>query len=127
MRIQTLAISAALATLATAAPALAIVNPLVAQIVPLGGSSVRGNATFFQLGSNIEVGLNLTGNATAGAADIRKGTCKSYAGSATMPLGVSQDTRLSNLKLEQLNGNVLLIHKTSSVTSPAVGCAEIKG
>ena len=84
MRIQTLAISAALATLATAAPALAIVNPLVAQIVPLGGSSVRGNATFFQLGPNIEVGLNL-------------------------------------------NGNVLLIHKTSSVTSPAVGCAEIKG
>ena len=127
MRIQTLAISAALATLATAAPALAIVNPLVAQIVPLGGSSVRGNATFFQLGPNIEVGLNLNGNATAGAADIRKGTCKSYAGSATMPLGVSQDTRLSNLKLEQLNGNVLLIHKTSSVTSPAVGCAEIKG
>ncbi len=127
MRKQTAAIAVTLATLGAAAPALAVVNPLVAQIVPLGGSSVRGNATFFQLGSNIEVGLNFTGNAATGAADIRKGTCKSYAGTATMPLGVAQDTRLSNIKLEQLNGNVLLIHKTASVTSAPVGCAEIKG
>jgi hypothetical protein len=119
-------IGAALAALATSLPALAAVNPLVAQIVPLGGSAVRGNVTFFQLGPNVNVGLNLATNAGTGALDIRKGTCKAYADSSTMPLGVAQDTRLSNMKLEQLNGSVLLIHKTAQVTSPPIGCAEIK-
>jgi hypothetical protein len=88
---------------------------------------VRGNATFFQLGSSVNVGLNLTGGgAASGAIDIRKGSCTSYAASTTMPLGASQDTKLSNMKLEQLTGDVLLIHKTASVTSPPVACAEIK-
>lgn len=126
MRIQMATFGVALATLGMTVPALAVVNPVVAQIVPLGGSGVRGNATFFQLGSSVNVGLNFTGSAASGAADIRKGTCTSYAASTTMPLGVSQDTRLSNVKLEQLNGNVLLIHKTSSVTSEPIACAEIK-
>jgi hypothetical protein len=120
-------IGAVMAALATSVPALAIVNPLVAPVVPLGGSSVRGNVTFFQLGSNVNVGLNLTGNSGTEAVDIRKGTCKDYAASSTMPLGVAQDTRLSNTKIEQLAGNVLLIHKTAQVTSPPVACAEIKG
>jgi hypothetical protein len=127
MQKRTAMIGAAIATLATSLPALAIVNPLVAQIVPLGGSSVRGNVTFFQLGANVNVGLNLTGTAGTEAVDIRKGTCKDYAASSTMPLGAAQDTRLSNTKLEQLNGNVLLIHKTAQVTSPPIACAEIKG
>jgi len=74
--------------------------------------------TLFQLGPNVNVGLNLTGNSGNEAVDIRKGTCKDYADSSTMPLGVAQDTRLSNTKLEQLSGNVLLIHKTAQVTSP---------
>jgi hypothetical protein len=120
-------IGAVLAALGTSFPALALVNPLVAQIVPLGGSSVRGNVTFFQLGPNVNVGLNLTGNSGTEAVDIRKGTCKNYAASSTMPLGIAQDTRLSNTQLEQLNGDVLLIHKTAQLTSPPIGCAEIKG
>jgi hypothetical protein len=127
MRTRIVMIGAVLAALGTSFPALALVNPLVAQIVPLGGSSVRGNVTFFQLGPNVNVGLNLTGNSGTEAVDIRKGTCKDYAASSTMPLGVAQDTRLSNTKLEQLNGDVLLIHKTAQLTSPPIGCAEIKG
>ncbi len=126
MRKRLVMVGAALAALGTSVPALAVVNPLVAPVVPLGGSSVRGNVTFFQLGSNVNVGLNLTGIAGSEAVDIRKGTCKAYAGSAAMPLGVNQDTRLSNMTISQLNGNVLLIHKTAQATSPAVGCAEIK-
>jgi hypothetical protein len=43
-----------------------------------------------------------------------------------MPLGVAQDTRLPNTKIEQLSGDVLLIHKTAQVTSPPIGCAESK-
>jgi hypothetical protein len=120
-------VGAALAALGMSVPALAVVNPLVAQVVPLSGSSVRGNVTLFQLGPNVNVGLNLTGNSGTEAIDIRKGTCKDYAASSTMPLGVAQDTRLSNTKLEQLNGDVLLIHKTAQVTSAPIACAEIKG
>ena len=127
MRKRIAIIGAALAALGTSAPALAVANPLVAQVVPLGGSNVRGNVTFFQLGSNVNVGLNLTGNSGTQAVDIRKGTCKAYADSSTMPLGIAQDTRLSNTTLSQLNGDVLLIHKTAQVTSAPVGCAEIKG
>lgn len=127
MRTRIVMIGAAAAALAAGAPALAVVNPLVAQVVPLAGSAVRGNVTFFQLGPNVNVGLNLTGTSGTEAVDIRKGTCKAYADSSAMPLGVNQDTRLSNTKLEQLNGNVLLIHKTAQVTSPPIACAEIKG
>lgn len=114
------------AVLGTTLPALAVSNPLVAPIMPLGGSNVRGNATFFQLGKNINVGLNLATTSGTGAIDIRKGSCKSYAATPSMPLGTGQDTQLSNTSLEQLNGSVLLIHKTAQQTSPAVACAEIR-
>lgn len=118
----------ALATLGVAAPALAISNPLVAEITPAGGGNVHGNVTFFQLGSNVQVGLNLSGgNANAEAVDIRKGTCKSYSDTARWPLGASQDTRLPNTKLQDLVGSVLLIHKTQDESSPVAGCAQIKG
>jgi len=119
-------VAAAAAFLGTTVPAWAVSNPLVVQILPLGGSSVRGNATFFQLGKNVSVGLNLASSSDAGALDIRKGSCKSYAATTTMPLGNGQDTQLSNTTLTQLNGNVLLIHKTTQVGSPPVACAEIK-
>lgn len=126
-RKRTILIAAAVATLGTSVPALAVTNPLVAPIIPLAGSNVRGNVTFFQLGKNVAVGLNLTGLGGAQAIDIRKGSCKSYAATPAMPLGDGQDTQLSNTTLAQLSGNVLLIHKSADVASPAVGCAEAKG
>ena len=121
-------IGAALAALALGAPALAVSNPLVAKISPVGGASLRGNVTFFQLGNSVQVGLNVTGaNANASAVDVRQGTCKSYASTAKWPLGASQDTRLPNTKLADLVGDVLIVHKTAEQNSPAIGCAEIKG
>jgi hypothetical protein len=119
-------IAAAVATLGTSVPALAVTNPLVAPIIPLAGSSVRGNVTFFQLGKNVAVGLNLTGSGGAQALDLRKGSCKSYAATPAMPLGSGQDTQISNTTLAQLSGQVLLIHKSADVASAPVGCAEIK-
>jgi hypothetical protein len=133
--VRTRILSAAAAVAACAAlisaPALAIENPLAATINPVGGHGAHGNVTFFQMGNNINVAVSLD-NDTAGEAafDLRKGTCKNYATNSRWPLGTfagsSQETRLPNTKLESLVGQVLLIHKSPSVDSPAVGCAEIR-
>jgi hypothetical protein len=117
----------AAATLALGSSALALSNPLVADVVPLGGGNVHGNATFFQLGDNVTIGLNLSGgDANQEAIDVPKGTCKSYASTAQWPLGAGQNIRLPHTKLNQLLGDVLLVHKTPSESSPVVGCAAIK-
>ena len=115
-----------------ATPALAIENPLVAPINPIGQGGARGNVTFFQLGSNVNVAVSLaSGIAGEASVDLRKGTCKSYAPNSRWPLGSfggsSQETRLPNTKLQSLVGEVLLVHKTQDVASPAIGCAEIRG
>lgn len=127
---STTAVVGALAASILATPALAIENPLSANVVPVGSGGVHGAVTFFQLGSNVNVGLNLD-NETPGtvAIDLRKGTCKSYAPSSRWPLGTfsgsSDETRLPNTKLDGLVGQVFLVHKTQSVDSPVIGCAEI--
>jgi hypothetical protein len=124
------AVVGALAASILATPALAIENPLSANVTPIGGGGVHGAVTFFQLGTNVNVGLNLD-NETPGTAavDLRKGTCKNYSQSSRWPLGTfsgtSDETRLPNTKLESLVGQVLLVHKTQSVDSPPIGCAEI--
>jgi hypothetical protein len=128
MRIPLAMIGTLTVLLGAGVPALAISNPLVADITPIGGSNIKGNATFFQLGQAVQVGVNLNGaSASTSAIDIRKGTCKSYAESAKWPLGATQDSRLPNTKIEELVGNVLVIHKSSAESSPVVACAEIKG
>jgi hypothetical protein len=120
-------LAGALAGLAFGMPALALDNPLVIDVQPVGADGVHGNATLFQLGDKVDLAVNLDGNESASQAiDIRKGSCKSYAATAKWPLGASQETLLPNTKVESLLGNVLLIHKTADVSSPVVGCAEIK-
>ncbi|MDB5092688.1 MAG: hypothetical protein JWO85_789 [Candidatus Eremiobacteraeota bacterium] len=125
------AVAAAFCAIILATPALAIENPLVATIKPVGQGGTRGNVTFFQMGSNVNVGVSLE-SAVAGEAslDLRTGTCKTYAQNSRWPLGSfggrTQETRLPNTKLESLVGEVLLVHKTQDVGSPVIGCAEIR-
>ncbi len=129
--VSAFAVVAAFSAVILATPALAIDNPLAAAINPIGHGGIRGNVTFLQMGSNVNVAVSLD-NGTAGQAslDLRKGTCKSYAPNSRWPLGTfggsSEETRLPNTKLESLVGEVLLIHKTQDVESPAIGCAEIR-
>jgi hypothetical protein len=123
---------AAVAALGAATPAFAISNPIVANFQPVGGSKVQGNATFFQLGANVNVGVNLTSDpAGANALDLRKGSCKSYAAEATWPLGTidgaSSQESLPKTKLASLVGDIILIHRTKELSSPPIACAEIKG
>lgn len=131
MRTRTAIIAAALG-LSLAAPALALDNPLVADINPVGAGGAHGKATFFQLSGNVDVGVILDNDrsGTQGV-DIRKGSCKSYAESPGAPLvavsGSDQQTKLSGAKLESLVGSVLLVHKAQDTASPVIGCAEIRG
>ncbi len=125
MRIRTAIAAAAATILATATAALALSNPLVAQIRPVGAAGVRGNVTLFQMGSNVNLGVNLT-SGTAGIIDLRKGSCASYDAKAR-PLIDAQQVDLPAMKLPDLIGSVVLLHKGSDVGSPVVGCAEVKG
>lgn len=132
MRTRITTIAAALAVAGTSTAAFALTNPLVAQINAIGPNGAHGNATFFQLAESVNVGINLSSDPSGRQAlDLRKGTCKSYAGSTRWPLGsfdgTSDQRRLPNTKLESILGNVLLIHKTPNDASPVIGCAEIKG
>jgi hypothetical protein len=126
------AVVAAFSAAILATPALAIENPIAATIAPVGAKGASGNVTFFQMGNNVNVNVSLDKD-TQGvqALDLRKGTCKSFAPSSAWPLGTfngsSQETRLPNTTLEKLVGNVLLIHQSENVNSPAIGCAQIKG
>jgi len=132
MRIRIATIAAALAVAATSSAALALSNPLVAQINAIGPNGAHGNVTFFQIEQSVNVGINLTSDPSGSQAlDLRKGTCKSYAGTARWPLGsfdgASDQRKLPNTKLASIVGNVLLIHKSPDDASPVIGCAEVKG
>ena len=125
------AVAAAYCAVLLATPALAIENPLVATIKPVGQGGTRGNVTFFQMGSNVNVAVSLeSGVAGEASLDLRTGTCKAYAQNSKWPLGSfggsTQETRLPNTKLENLVGEVLLVHKTHDVGSPVIGCAELR-
>jgi hypothetical protein len=128
---STTAVVVAFSAAILATPALAIDNPLAATINPVDGAATHGNVTFFQLGNSVNVAVSLDHDTSGQAAiDLRKGTCKSFAQNSRWPLGTfdgsSEETKLPNTRLESLVGQVLLIHKTQNVDSPAVGCAEIR-
>lgn len=132
MRTRTAFLAAALALAGTGTAALALDNPLVAHLKPVGSAGIAGTVTFFKLGNDVNVGVQLSKDLGGSqAADIRKGTCSSYAGGAHWPLvpveGTTQDTRLSGVGLAQLVGNVILVHKTKDDNSPVISCAPISG
>lgn len=117
--------------LAGSSMALALQNPVVSHLQPVGNSHVTGNVTFMQLGNAVNVGVDLDKDVTNAAADVRTGSCRSYQSNAKFPLvavnGTSQQTHLGKVSLQQLVGNVIVIHKTSADSSPVVACGEIKG
>jgi hypothetical protein len=110
--------TATLTLLAGSSMALALQNPVVSHLQPVGNSHVN-------------VGVDLDNDVTNAAADVRTGSCRSYQSNAKFPLvavnGTSQQTHLGKVSLQQLVGNVIVIHKTSADSSPVVACGEIKG
>ena len=130
MRIRTALIAGALACVASTSAAFALSNPLVAQLAATGGSRLTGNVTFMQLGGNVDVGVDLNRDVTNAAVDVRSGSCANPAKALRYPLvavnGTTQETRLG-VSLQQLVGNIVVVHKTSSTSSPVVACGAIKG
>ncbi len=122
---------AAILSVALAAPALAISNPIIVNIRPVGTAGARGTVSFFQLGSGIIVNVMLhrdrKGTQSVG---IHRGTCASYRPRADwVVVGVSgqtQETRVPNLRLSQLLGHVVVIHRTRDRSSAVIGCAAIR-
>jgi hypothetical protein len=116
---------------ATSAPALAIHNPIVVDVRPTVPNGARGHATFFQVGPNVDVtvilGRDRKGTQSVG---IHKGTCAKYDPRPDwVVVGVAsttQDTRLPNLSLPRLLNHALVVHRTKSRSSPAIGCADIR-
>ena len=130
--IKTVAGAMAIAMFSAAgAPALAIHNPIVLTIHPVGRDGAHGHVTLFQLGRNVDVsvilGRDRKGTQSVG---IDKGTCAKYDPRPEWVVvgvaGTTQDTRLSNLPLRRLLGYAVVIHKAKSRSSPAIGCAQIE-
>lgn len=117
--------------IAVLAATLALSNPLVARLGASGASGLTGNVTFMQLGNNVDVGVNLDREVSDAAVDVRSGSCARPAGALRYPLvavnGTTQETRLGDVSLAKLVGDVVVVHRTSSATSPIVACAPIEG
>lgn len=115
----------------TAVPALAIHNPIVVDVRPTVPNGARGHVTFFQLGPNVDVtvilGRDRKGTQSVG---IHKGTCAKYDPRPDWVVvgvsGTTQETRLPNISLSRLLGHALVIHRTKSRSSAAIGCANIR-
>jgi hypothetical protein len=102
---------------------------------PLGGSREHGKATLVQHGSGLIVTVDVTGGASGVTqyAHFHRGTCEHIAASTTYELNPIRNghstTLLMDVGLEDLLHATysVVIHKTSSHSSPHVACGMISG
>jgi hypothetical protein len=116
---------------AVAAPALAVVNPIIANLQPITPNGPRGKVSFFQLGSDVVVNVTLDhGLGGSQSADIRRGTCAKLAPQVQWNVvdvsGSQQTTRLPHVALNQLLGHALVVNATENRSSRIIGCADIR-
>lgn len=116
---------------AAAAPALALHNPLVAVISPVGAHGAHGRATFFQLGNDVLVTVILrTDRPGTQSVGIHRGTCARFEPRPDWVVvgvgGTTQETRLPRFRLNRLLGHVLVVHARRDRSSPVIGCAAIR-
>jgi hypothetical protein len=112
-------------------PALAVANPIVANIRPIIPNGPRGRVSFFQLGGDVVVNVTLDHErAGTRAAEIRRGSCASLAPQAQWNVvdvsGTQQTTRLPKVELNQLLGHAFVVNATQDHSSPVIGCADIR-
>jgi hypothetical protein len=123
--LRALAISAA-----CSAPALALDNPVLVDLQAEHGAQPAGTATIFGSGSTVLVNVTAKATAPNGAAvTLNEGNC-SHPGSVAFALsGLSDRQSLTQLKhpLDDVaqKAKSMVIHQTSSETSPAFACGAI--
>ncbi len=133
MRKRTATILRALAIAAVcSAPALALDNPVVVDLRAEHGAQPAGSATIFGSGSTVLVNVTAPSTAPNGAAvTLNGGDCASPGGIAFALSDLSDNQSLTQLKhpLDDIaqKAKSMVIHRTSSETSPAFACGKISG
>jgi hypothetical protein len=128
-------VSTALRTLAIAgamsAPAFALDNPMVVDVHGMSAKAGAASATIFARGDNSLVNVNAQGGIPKNAAvTLNDGSCDNPGGVAfaLAPLEDDQSMTTLNHPLTDIAGKAksMVVHQTSSETSPAAACGNLK-
>lgn len=117
------------------APALAVDNPVVVDLQAENGAQgaqAEGKATLFGSGSTVLVNVLAKSSAPTGAAvTLNDGDCAHPGGVAFALSGLSDRQSLTQLKhpLDDIaqKAKSMVIHQTSSETSPVFACGKVSG
>jgi hypothetical protein len=123
--IRILALSAAMS-----APALALSNPLVVDLRAANGPQTEASATIFGSGSSVLVNVRGQGNLPKTAAvTLNDGDCAKPGEVAFALSGIADNQSLTQLAHPLADvaekAKSLVIHQTSSETSPAFACGKL--
>ena len=125
--LQALALSATFA-----APAMALENPVTVDLRASDKGSGTASATLFERGSIVLVNVSTEGGMPKdGAITLNGGTCANPGGVqfALAPLANAQSMTELKHSLAEVAGRAksMIVHKTSSETSPGFACGNLKG
>jgi hypothetical protein len=124
-------ITALLLSAAVGGPALALDNPLVVGLHGMKNSAPAASATIFGSGSSVLV--NVTGDRLPNgvAITLNDGDCANPGDIAFALSALADSGSLTKLEhsLSEVAGKAksLVIHQTSSLTSPALACGKVTG
>jgi hypothetical protein len=113
--------------------ALALDNPMVVDLHAVKGSRRAASATIFGSGSNVLVNVTVAGASApkAAAITLNDGDCANPGDIAFALSGLSDNQSLTKLEhpLADIAGKAksMVIHQTSSLTSPPYACGKVTG
>jgi hypothetical protein len=122
-------LSALIAGAALAAPALALSNPMLVDLHAVNGAQRQASATIFGSGSSVLVNVTAQRAPKAAAVTLNDGDC-AKPGDIAFALSALDDYQ-SLTKLEHPLADIagkaksMVIHQTSSLTSPAFACGNV--
>jgi hypothetical protein len=115
---------------AAGGPALALDNPVIVDLQAVKGEQPEGSATIFGSGPSVLVNVTVGGGVPKAAAiTLNDGDCANPGSIAFALSGLSENQSLTKLahSLSEVAGKAksLVIHQTSSLTSPAFACGKV--
>jgi hypothetical protein len=132
MKLPTMLVSAFALVLTAGAPAVAVDNPLVVDLHAMKGAQRAASATLFGKGSSVLVNVTANGALPKDAAvTLNDGDCAKPGDIAFALSGLADSASLTQLDhpLSEVAGKAksLVIHQTSSQTSPPFACGPVSG
>jgi hypothetical protein len=114
---------------ALAVPALALDNPLVVDLHTLNGAQRQASATIFESGTSVLVNVTAQGAPKAAAVTLNDGDCAKPGDIAFALSALDDNQSLTKLThpLSDIAGKAksMVIHQTSSLTSPPYACGKV--